>query len=249
MSTIYVMEHHDQLLRLWQTQQASSLRILHLDFHCDMRGLLVDRPRQTAFSIFDINPAVGQGNFITHAILEGRVQQVRWVHDEPGGRQHDVGTVKYESDLTAQPYRWLLALKKQRGIPIQYQVIPYRQWTGLAEGEVFDIDWDFFAATEYPIDTVQRRVDSFLARNFNQSPRQIYLCYSPDYSHPTRTQFENFVDDLAKLFKAKVERLKTDSQQPAPKPIYKKVLPAPLMRLARTLYYNINLQFRKRGIY
>ena len=41
MSVIYTMERHHELLRLWREQEKTGLRIVHLDFHCDMRGMFV----------------------------------------------------------------------------------------------------------------------------------------------------------------------------------------------------------------
>jgi hypothetical protein len=249
MCVIYVVEQHDQVLSLWRAQQASSLHVLHLDFHCDMRGLLVDRQAQRAYRIWDMNPAVGQGNFLTHAVLEGRVSGVRWVHDEPGGRSYDVGTVKYMSDLTALPHRWLLALKGRRGIPIHYEVIPYTDWTGLVEGEHLDIDWDFFACTEYPADTIRDRVGAFLGREFRTVPDQVYVCYSPDFSHPSRAQFQRFVGDLAQIFEAEIIELQPNPEAPETRPYYKKYVPTAMFRLIRRVYYGASLGLRKRGIY
>jgi hypothetical protein len=249
MCVIYVAEEHDQILSLWRAQRASSLRVLHLDFHCDMRGLLIDRKAQRAYRIWDINPAVDQGNFLTCAILEGLVSGIRWVHGEPGGRRYDVGTVKYESDLTALPHCWLLTLRGKLGVPIHYEVMPYTDWTGLIEGEHLDIDWDFFACMAYPADTIQDRVEAFLGREFRTVPEQVYVCYSPDFSHPSRVQFQNFVGDLAQIFKAEVVELQSSPDMPATQPFYKKYVPPALFRLARRVYYSTSLGLRKLGIY
>jgi hypothetical protein len=249
MCVIYVVEEHDQVLSLWRAQQVRSIRVLHLDFHCDMRGLLIDRKAQRAYRIWDINPAVDQGNFLTHAILEGRVSSIRWVHGQPGGRQYDVGTVKYQSDLTALPHRWLLALRGERGAPIHYEVMPYADWTGLVGGEHLDIDWDLFACKAYPADTIQDRVEAFLGREFHAVPEQVYVCYSPDFSHPSRSQFQRFVGDLAQIFEAEVIELQPSPDTPATRPLYKRYLPSALFRLVRRIYYNASLGLRKRGIY
>lgn len=249
MCVIYLAEEHDQILHLWRAQNAFSLRILHLDFHCDMRGLLIDRKTQRAYRIWDLNPGVGQGNFLAHAILEGRVNSIRWIHSEPGGRQYDVGTVKYESDLTALPHRWLLALRGKHGLPIHYAVMPYTGWTGLVEGEHLDIDWDFFASTAYPADTIQDRVKAFLGREFRTVPEQVTVCYSPDFSHPSQALFRSFVSDLAQIFEAEVIELQPSPDTPEKRPFYKKYVPPTLFRLARYIYYSVNLGLRKRGIY
>jgi hypothetical protein len=244
-----VAEEHDQILHLWRAQNASSLRILHLDFHCDMRGLLIDRKTQRAYRIWDLNQGVGQGNFLAHAILEGRVSSIRWVHGEPGGRRYDVGTVKYESDLTALPHRWLLALRGKRGVPIHYEVMLHTDWRGLVKGEHLDIDWDFFACTAYPADTIQGCVKAFLGREFRIVPEQVTVCYSPDFSHPSRALFQSFVGDLAQIFEAEVVELQPSPDTSATRPFYKKYVPSALFQLARCAYYSTNLGLRKRGIY
>jgi hypothetical protein len=249
MSIIYTAETHEQILGVWQSQNLSSLKILHLDFHCDMRGLYVDRESQQAYRIWDFNNMVGQGNYITHAILERRIQSIRWVHDEIGGRKYDVGTVKYETDLTAIPIRMMLALSQKSGIPIHYEEVVYPDWTGLLPNEHLDIDWDFFASKMYKADTIEERVEDFLAREFQYTPTIIYVCYSPDFSHPSRDQFHRFISDLAMMFEAEVYELPMYPQNSETIPVYKKYLPDTLFRLARHLYYNIGLGLRKRGIY
>jgi hypothetical protein len=249
MCVVYVAEEHDQILELWRAQQAQGVRLLHLDYHCDMRGLLIDRKAQQAHRIWDIKSTVDQGNFLAYAILEGRIGSVRWVHEEPGGRQYDVGTVKYESDVTALPYRVLLALRGERGVPIHYEVIPYRQWAGLLEGEHLDIDWDFFACTAYPAGTIQDRAVAFLRTHLRAVPDQVYVSYSPDFSHPSRALFRQFVADLAENLEASVVELQPSRSPAARVPVYKRIMPARLFRLTRKIYYLANLRFRKWGIY
>ena len=248
MCVIYVVESHEEILKLWQAQNLRSLKILHLDFHCDLRGLLINRKTQLAYRIWDIKKGLDQGNFLTHAVLEGRIKSLRWVHDIPGGRQYDVGTVMYESDLTVILYRWLF-LKGKPGIPIDYQVIKYSNWTDLYEGESLDIDWDFFACMDYPPETIQDRVNAFLERKFPLIPKQVYICYSPDYSHPSRDEFQSFYESLARKFNAKLILIKPDLEISSSPPFYKRYLPSVLFRIIRQLYYGINLELRKRGIY
>jgi len=247
--TIFVVEEHDQVLDLWRAQQSRSLSVLHLDAHCDMRGLLIDRQIQHAYRIWDRNLSVDQGNFLTHAILEGRINSLRWVYNDLGGRQNDVGTVKYESDLTSIPYRWLLALRGERGIAIHYEVIPEKSWSGLAEGELLDIDWDFFAHIAYPESAIQDHVESFLSVEFHVIPEQVYICYSPDFSQPSRIQYQNFVTALAKIFKAEIIPVHRDGYKAAIQSAYNKYLPHRIFRLIRHFYYQANLSLRKRGIY
>lgn len=251
MNVVFVAEKHDQILDLWRTQEYHSLRVLHLDFHCDMRGLLVNRSDQRAYRIWDRHQAPDPGNFLTHAILDGHVHSVRWVHDVPGGRQYDVGTVKYTTDFTALPHRCILAVSGDPGTPVQYEVIRYSDWGRLYEGEHLDIDWDFFASTDYPVDTIKARAQAFLDRDFPVVPAETYVCYSPDYSHPSRVHFWYFINQLAEKFQAEIRELPSASidQVDEPSSLYRRYLPAPLFELARRTYYDFNLGMKKRGIY
>ena len=249
MNVIYVAHWHDQILSLWQEQQATSLKVLHLDFHCDLRGLLIDRGNQRAYRIWDRFGEPDPGNFLTHAVLNGQVDAIRWVHDEPGGRRHDIGTVKYETDLTALPHRLAIALGRRPGLPIRYQVIPYAKWNGLRDGEVLDIDWDFFASTEYPSDSIEQRAEAFLDRDFPIIPHESYVTYSPEYSHSSVALFRRFVESLAGRFQANIVELKPDPSLATAARPSKKYIPAPVFGLARRTYHATNRELRKRGIY
>jgi hypothetical protein len=251
MSILYVAERHDQVLSLWRAQETRSLRVLHLDFHCDMRGLLVDRIHQRAYRYWNRYQAPDFGNFLAHAILDGHVQAVRWVHDMHGGRQYDVGTVKYTTDLTALPHRLLLAINGDHGTDVNYEVIQYSDWTGLLEGEHLDIDWDFFASTDYPADTIGERAQAFLERDFPIVPPQTSICYSPDYSHPSRDLFWRFINSLADIFQAEVKELEPEPSGQATEPMsfYRRWLPAPLYHSARRKYHDLILGLKRRGLY
>jgi hypothetical protein len=247
--TIFVVEQHHQVLQLWRDQALSSQQVLHLDFHCDLRGLLIDRSAQRAYRIWDRFPDVDEGNFLTHAVLERAVTSIRWVHDEPGGRQHDLQTVKYESDLTSLFHRCALWLRRDRGVPIAYEAIPHAKWAGLRPGEILDIDWDFFASKEYPRETIPQRVDAFLSRDFACRPEHVYVCYSPAYSHPTRGLFQGFVRNLASRFQAEIVSLPAPPKVLRKRSLCRRLLPVQVFQSARQIYRFAGLALRKRGIY
>lgn len=249
MCTIYVAEQHDQLLTLWREQKASCMNLLHLDFHCDMRGMLIDRKAERAYRIWDFHDGVDEGNFLAQAVFEGYVKSVRWVHDEPGGRAYDVGTVKYESDLSALLHRFVIALRGREGVPIRYSVVSYPEWDGLAGDECLDIDWDFFASQEYSADSIQGRVEAFLGLEFHRTPKEIYVSYSPGYCHPSRDLFQYFVTDLARLFRADVVELQPGNVVPVERPLSIRYIPAPLLRLARQIYHSMSLGLRRKDIF
>ena len=244
---IYVIDSHEQALKIWQDHQVCNARLLHIDFHCDQRGLLVNRKTQRAFKIWTRYPKVDEGNFLTHAVLEGIISSIRWVHDEPGGRKDDIKSVKYETDLSAQIHRIALALRQDKGVPYGYDVMRTEDWQGIQPGEILDIDWDYFAALEYDAQSIEGRVDAFLARDFPVIPEQTIVCFSPEYSHRTRAQFQSFVAKLATRFDAEVIDIpkpaiaKSQSRLKSTlKPIYQPV---------RQLYHYANHSLRRHGIF
>ncbi len=251
MSIIYVIEQHDQLLDIWRSQNAQALKVVHLDFHCDMRGLLVDRNAQKAYPIKFLD-RVDEGNFLTHAIKEGRVQSIRWAHYLPGGRQYDVGTIMYTTDLTVQPLRWWLALTKKQGLPLHYEVMEFANWDGVREGEFLNIDWDCFACNDYDKDTIGERVEAFFQRQFSSIPEQICVCYSPRYSHASPSEFQAFIQRLANLFQAKIINypapirpyVKPWDEQPFLPKLYSK-----MRYQLRHLHYETILWLRQLNIY
>jgi len=249
MCKLFVVEYHDQVLELWREQKFQSKQVLHIDFHCDLRGLLIDRRRQQAYRIWDRFSDVDEGNYLTHAVLEGIIDRIRWVHDEPGGRRDDIKSVKYESDATAIWHRCLLGLTRSKGVPIQYAAMLYDHWNRVEVAELLDIDWDFFASKEYPFNSIEQRVERFLSRDFANKPEQIYVCYSPGYSHSTRELFQEFVGKLAARFDAEVVNVANDAAHSPTKTVPGKPNLDRLIQPARHLYHQVGLALRRRGIY
>ena len=253
MRKIYIAETHDQVYYLWRAQAASGRHILHVDFHCDLCGLLIDRPAQRAYPLPEgRRTGVDEGNFLKHAVLEGQVQSIRWVHDVPGGRADDETTVKYESDQTAQPHRWLLKRRGETGLPLRYEELVYADWTGLQPGEDLDIDWDFFAAFQYDysVPIIQEKVRAFFDRDFRAVPEQITVCYSPHHSHDSRDQFELFIEQLATRFTAETITLPRKESTPRPKTFYeRRIRSSAAFKTARSCYDGLKLRLRKHGIY
>lgn len=249
MCKIFVVEYHDQVLKLWQEQGLTSLDVLHLDFHCDLRGLLIDRDQQHAYRIWDRHPDLDEGNFLTHAVISGIVTGIRWVHDIPGGREYDLKSVKYKSDLTAWVHRLVFGLRSESGIPIRYEVVPETNWGGMHRGELLDIDWDFFASKEYPVDSIEERVARFFSKSFEYPPERIYVCYSPEYAHPTRELFRSFVNDLANRFHGHVVDVPSTCRSSPDASQGENRAKSALYVTARDIYHRLGLTLRKRGIY
>lgn len=250
MTVVYTMERHHEVLELWRSQEASSLRVVHLDFHCDLRGMLVDRRSHRAYRIRDRFPDLDQGNFLTHAVLERRIESIRWVHDEPGGRADDIGTVKLETDLSAIPMRMSIARHKVQGIPLEYEIVTAREWGGIEPGEHLDIDWDHFACTEYEPDSIPDRIATFFRRLGGQRPEAAYVCYSPEYSHPSRDLYRDFVSDLASRLEAPVVALEAPRSEVGPNErSVSRFVPEPAYAAARNAYRGTVRFLRHRGVF
>ncbi|MDH3224489.1 MAG: hypothetical protein OEO23_12295, partial [Gemmatimonadota bacterium] len=66
---IYTVESHDEVLGIMRSDGIRGARLVHVDFHCDMRGLLIDRQQRRAYRIWDRNPDLDEGNYLAHAVL------------------------------------------------------------------------------------------------------------------------------------------------------------------------------------
>ena len=151
---LYVIDSHEQALDIWRQQQLTNAKLLHVDFHCDQRGLLVNQKKNLAYPIWTRFPKVDEGNFLKHAIVDGIIASVRWVHDIPGGRQHDIKTLKYHTDFSAIIHRLIHLFKRTPQTSYRLETCLASQWIQIQPGEILDIDWDFFAAKEYAVDSI-----------------------------------------------------------------------------------------------
>lgn len=208
MTAVYVAEEHHAVLEHWRSAGVTGIALVHVDEHCDMRGLLVDRKRQRAAAVpwdrLVRRGIVYGGNFLAHAALEGRLHSVRWVHGPAGGRSRDVETVKYETDLTALPWRVADALGLSDTTPLGFEVLGEERFDGVRRGEILDVDWDFVAGKGYHSSQIDDRADALLDRLGPVPPELAYLVYSPYYVHPSREQFERFARLLARRLAGEV---------------------------------------------
>lgn len=204
MTVIYVAEEHHRLYWHWKQTGARDLRLCHVDFHCDMRGLLIDRPAQRA-TFFDPRERgwVDQGNFLAHAVSEGTVTGIRWLHDHIGGRQYDHGTVRYESDLRVRLSRRALGPWR----PLSFREDSLDGWRGPAPGEHLDLDWDALANTLYTPEHAAQLQERFLQAPFDHPPEVVYFIYSYCSSVIDDDAFEGFLERLRAKLRAEVVRL------------------------------------------
>jgi len=243
---IYVCEQHDAVLELWRRQELRGIRLAHLDFHDDLRGLLIHLRQRHAYAIGALArgaAAVDAGNFLAHAVLDRRLEQIRWVHDQCGGRAWDAGIVRYSSDLFGWPHRLRHALRGGSQVPLTFDEILLEDWGGLEMGERLSVDWDCFASILQDEAGIGARVESFLQRLSKEIPPDTYVAYSPEYSRPTLEAFKRLVAALAAHFGQPVEWLSPRLERGALHPTGVDPLPprTPLIRMV--------LFLRRRGIY
>lgn len=233
MPELIVCEEHHQVYDTWCERGLSGLRVAHVDFHCDMRGLVINRRRQVAYFPGSAEvPRRDSGNFLGVALMEGRVSAVSWIHARHGGRRYDAGTVKYERDLSALRHRIGRRRQLESERSIVFQEMTFDAWDGVCPGEHLDIDWDGLASIDYADTYARCLIEGFLGRAFAVIPATTFLVYSPGYSNPDRALFEEFVERLSAKFAARVTRL------PAPE------LPLGLPRPPQDLPYALRLKHR-----
>jgi hypothetical protein len=200
---IYACEHHDEILTLWREQDLREIRLSHVDFHDDLRGMLVDQRARRAYPIGDFSSertAVDPGNFLAHAIVEGRLECVRWLHTAMGGRAWDMGIVRYASDLSSWPRRLRHRLRGGPVFAFEFEELLLDDWPGLAGDERLSVDWDCFASILQNEEGVEARLDLFRSRLGTSIPPDTYLAYSPEYCHPSLDRFRSFVHELSAKF-------------------------------------------------
>lgn len=246
---LFVIENHDQLYHVWSQRNARKLRVCHIDFHCDLRGLLIDRPQQLAYKIRDVRRGVDMGNFLTHAVTEGRIEGIRWIHGTPGGRSCDVNTVKYTEDLTSLPCNLAIRFNRLPPMPLKYSVIEMDAWQGLEEGEFLDIDWDVFAERAFPRDGLERRLEAFFAKHLDVPLTGVSVCYSPSHSHDTRPQFKEFVERLRERCGATRIDVPETERPTSNRPWRRRVIPPVIYHALQSVYYKGCHWLRRRGIY
>jgi len=213
---IYVCEHHDEVLRHWKERDLREISLAHVDFHDDLRGLLVDRRKGVAYPIGALaegRAGADPGNFLAHAVLGGRVRKVCWIHGAIGGRAWDAGIVRYESDLLATHHRIRHRLRGGSEFPLSFREVVIDGWQGLEPGERLSVDWDCFASILQDRGGIAERVEAFLDRLGDSVPEDTWVAYSPEYSHPSLDEFRRFLVTLGNRFDQPVEWLSPGLEQ------------------------------------
>lgn len=251
MTKIFVIDQHDQLLDIWRELNMRGIQLDHLDFHCDMRGLYVDRGACRAAWVGKEPYGVDEGNFISHAVMENRVDDVVWAHSDPGGRIYDTSGVIFENDVS-----YLIPWKRVRKDTFRgsfgCKVLDLSDWLGPNSKRWLDIDWDVFASIEIPRDSLEQRASLFLDSikgKPKDAPQFISICYSPEYSHPTRGLFDQFVADIAELYDAKVDSRPCLVDRVAQEVGIRKHIPTDFLKMKDMASTRVKQFLRRRGIF
>lgn len=236
----YVAEEHSQLYDLWLERNYKKLAVCHVDFHCDMRGLLIDRKNGKARYVWQSDPymnRIDSGSFLAHAVMQGIVTSLRWVHDTFGGRKYDnLYCVKYETDFSALPFR--LAGRKS-WMPLSYEEQTFADWEGPRADEHLSIDWDGIAFADYDQNTIRRLEAEILERDY--ASEIIYVSRSPEYSHPDKALFDDFIKSLEKKFRTTARYLPLKHHSP--------LAPSLPWRIYHQIEYHTLRLLRKGGLY
>ena len=103
---------------------------------------------------------------------------------------HDTG-----SDLTLDGDEVDIATQQ---VELHFEELQIEQWTPAGQ-ERLSIDWDCFASVMLQERGLSERIDAFLKRLEGFVPIDSYVCYSPEYSHPSLDLLRVFVEKLSAL--------------------------------------------------
>ena len=209
MAELILADNHEQVYSVWKERGMRGLKVAHVDFHCDMRSILIDRPRGRAFfTSHRESTFIDRGNFLGHAIMNGIVTDVQWIHGPHGGRLHDDGpVVRYESDFLAPWYRFKHDQAERKEASLTYRESLLSDWSGLRPGEQLDLDWDGLASVDYDPAHRNTLIEQFLSKDFGEGSDLSFLIYSPGYSDPDRSLYEAFAERLSEKLNAQIVRL------------------------------------------
>jgi|GEM_PF-642497 len=243
MPQIILADNHEQVYPVWQERKLQNITLTHLDFHCDMRGIMIDRKKGSAFFISERETTfIDRGNFLAHAIMGGIVSDLRWIHGPRGGRAYDVGpVVSYETDYLAPLHRYNHNRSGRKEVEFKFEESLLSDWQGIRKGEILDIDWDAFASVEYDAAHRDELVAEFFNREFPIVPALTTLIFSPGYSDPDRSLYSAFAERLAETFKAEIielpkARLNREGESNSVlKKLIKRYAPSQVLDLKRTL--------------
>lgn len=209
MPEIIIADNHEQAYPVWEQYGLKNALLTHVDFHCDMRGILIDRKNGEAFFTSERETQfIDRGNFLAHAIMNGMIADLKWIHGPRGGRAFDIGpVVRYEADYMAKRHFNNHHNSGRKAVSLKFQQGLLADWHGPRQGEILDVDWDTFASVEYDAIHREALIEQFFNCDFSHIPDLTTLIYSPGYSDPDRRLFDQFANCLADRFSANITRV------------------------------------------
>lgn len=205
-AVLFVAAEHSPLYDIWQEGGYRNISVCHVDFHCDMRGLLIDRRLSKARFVWRNDPFMNRldsGSFLAHAVMNGIVTSLRWVHDKLGGREYDkLYCVKYETDFSALPFRFPA---HKNWVPLNFIEQTFADWGGPRPGEYLSLDWDALAFADYEEHHIRDLMAEILDREF--TPEGVFVARSMEYCHPAKALFDEFIQGLEKKFATSAVRI------------------------------------------
>jgi len=209
MPEIIIADNHEQVYPVWKEHGLKNALLTHVDFHCDMRGIMIDREQGRAFFTSQRESTfIDRGNFLAHAIMNGMISDLRWVHGPRGGRAFDIGpVVSYETDFFSRRHFRYHEQSGDMAVTLKFEEGLLSDWEGTRINEILDVDWDTFASVDYEAEHRKTLIETFFTRDFSNVPDLTTLVYSPGYSDPDRTLFDEFALRLADRFSASIVRL------------------------------------------
>jgi hypothetical protein len=227
---VYTCDEHSSVYYHLAASGVTGLALTHLDAHCDLRGTVVDRQSGRAW-LQQPPPPVSPSTYLSHVVAERIAVDLEWVHDEVGGRENDLFTVRYTGDVGPFGGR-LVRPPEGPGVAIDYRESAYAAWRHRDEKRVLDIDWDFFADWRKSLAREAEEIDALLHDKLAVAPQRVYVAYSSQYSRPSRAAYERFVERLARQISARVEAV---PEAPIPrKGLLARALPPTLRRVLRS---------------
>ncbi|MBI4866537.1 MAG: hypothetical protein HY816_06270 [Candidatus Wallbacteria bacterium] len=200
-----VAREQEAMLDCLRRHGRRGMRFLHVDRHCDMRGWVVDRAGRRGGWLHG-SGAIDSGNVLAHAVAEGWIERVDWLHEPDAGREDDLGTF-----LTVEESgRWPWRLMGSSG-PAEWRPFELSEWNDPSalnrwSGEGLGLDWDHFAPFPCSERAARRRMQEFLDALPRPWPELVFLCASPGYASAHLGLFDELVRAVHSLQGGKLER-------------------------------------------
>ncbi|MBI3892154.1 MAG: hypothetical protein HY303_11565 [Candidatus Wallbacteria bacterium] len=195
----------EAMFEVFRRHGKKGMRLLHVDQHCDMRGWVVDVEGRRARWLRGC-ARLDSGNVLAHAVREGWVTSVVWLHDPAVGRQADIGTFLTVEEAGRWPWRWKTPGEDGGWSRFELQEVTHVSRSSLEGVDALGLDWDHFAPFWCLEADARSRVEQFLGGISGPFPELIFMCASPGYASAHVGLFEELAGEVARRQGGTVER-------------------------------------------